>query len=93
MNFGKHTVYTQETHKIITSNSLSLNIIRAKQPDISVKDIKTHDSKSQGQHSTRNKNYCILRGQIKGFNSAIYAIKCQQVVIELWLGSYRTVIG
>ena len=55
MNFGKHTVYTQETRKIITSNSLSLNIIRAKQPDIAVKDIKTHDSKSQGQHSTRKK--------------------------------------
>ena len=35
--------------------------------------------------------YCILRGQIKGFNSAIYAIKCQEVVIELWLGSYRTI--
>ena len=33
--------------------------------------------------------YCVLRGRIKGFNSAIYAIKCQQVVIELWLGSYR----
>ena len=27
--------------------------------------------------------YCILRGRIKGFNSAIYAIKCQQVVIAL----------
>ena len=25
-------------------------------------------------------SYCILRGRIKGFNSAIYAIKCQQVV-------------
>ena len=37
--------------------------------------------------------YCILRGRIKGFNSAIYAIKCQQVVIELWLGSYSTVVG
>ena len=36
--------------------------------------------------------YCILHGWIKGFNSAItYAIKCQQVVIELWLGSYRMV--
>ena len=35
--------------------------------------------------------YCILRGRIKGFNSAIYAKKCQQVVIELWLGSYRTI--
>ena len=35
----------------------------------------------------------ILRGRIKGFNSAIYAIKCQQVVIELWLGSYSTVVG
>ena len=34
--------------------------------------------------------YCILRGRIKGFNSAIY-IKCQQVVIELWLGSYRMI--
>ena len=29
--------------------------------------------------------YFILRGQIKGFNSAIYAIKCQEVVIELYL--------
>ena len=29
--------------------------------------------------------YCILRGRIKGFNSAVYAIKCQEVVIELWL--------
>ena len=38
-------------------------------------------------------DYCILRGRIKGFNSAIYAIKCQQVVIELWLGSYSTVVG
>ena len=38
-------------------------------------------------------NYCILRGRIKGFNSAIYAIKCQQVVIELWLGNYSTVVG
>ena len=37
--------------------------------------------------------YCILRGRIKGFNSAIYAIKCQQVVIELWWGSYSTVVG
>ena len=37
--------------------------------------------------------YCILRGRIKGFNSAIYAIKCQKVVIELWLGSYSTVVG
>ena len=39
--------------------------------------------------------YCILRGQIKGFNSAVYvyAIKCQEVVIELWLGSYSTVVG
>ena len=37
--------------------------------------------------------YCILCGRIKGFNSAIYAIKCQQVVIELWLGSYSTVVG
>ena len=32
-------------------------------------------------------------GQIKGFNSAVYAIKCQEVVIELWSGSYRTVFG
>ena len=37
--------------------------------------------------------YCILCGWIKGFNSAICAIKCQQVVIELWLGSYSTVVG
>ena len=37
--------------------------------------------------------YCILRGWIKGFNSAVYAIKCQEVVIELWLGSYSTVVG
>ena len=36
--------------------------------------------------------YCILHGRIKVFNSAIYAIKCQQVVIELWLGSYSTVV-
>ena len=35
--------------------------------------------------------YCILRERIKGFNSATYAIKCQQVVIALWLGSYRMV--
>ena len=29
----------------------------------------------------------VLRGRVKGFNSAIIcAIKCQQVVIELWLG-------
>ena len=39
------------------------------------------------------KIYCILHGWIKGFNSAIYAIKRQQVVIELWLGSYSTVVG
>ena len=38
-------------------------------------------------------SYCILCGWIKGFNSATYAIKCQQVVIELWLGSYSTVVG
>ena len=30
--------------------------------------------------------YCILRGQIKGFNSSITAIMCQ-------VGSYRTVVG
>ena len=42
--------------------------------------------------SLDNYVYCILRGRIKGFNSAIYAIKCQQVVIELWLGSYSTVV-
>ena len=38
----------------------------------------------------------ILHGRIKGFNSAIYAIKSQEVqtvVIEPWLGSYRTVVG
>ena len=36
--------------------------------------------------------YCIIimRGCIKGFNSAIYAIKCYEVVIELWLGSYSS---
>ena len=38
------------------------------------------------------RTYCILRGRIKGFNSAIYAIKCQEVVTELWLGSYSTVV-
>ena len=30
--------------------------------------------------------YCILRGQIKGFNSSITTIMCQG-------GSYRTVVG
>ena len=40
-----------------------------------------------------NPFYCILHGRIKGFNSAVYAIKCQEVVIELWLGSYSTVVG
>ena len=27
----------------------------------------------------------LLRGRIKGFNSAVYAIKCQEVVIELMI--------
>ena len=36
-------------------------------------------------NNNNNTYYCIFRGRIKGFNSAIYAIKCQQVVIELWL--------
>ena len=36
-------------------------------------------------------SYCILRGRIKGFNSVVHAIKCQEVVTELWLGSYRTI--
>ena len=36
-------------------------------------------------------SYCILRGRIKVLNSD--AILCQQVVIALWLGSYRTVVG
>ena len=31
-------------------------------------------------------SYCILRGQIKGFNSSITTILCQ-------VGSYRTVVG
>ena len=35
--------------------------------------------------------FYILCGRIKGFNNAVYAIKCQEVVIELWLGSYRTI--
>ena len=30
--------------------------------------------------------YCILRGQIKGYNSSITTIMCQG-------GSYRTVVG
>ena len=34
----------------------------------------------------RMNTYCILRGQIKGFNSSITAIMCQ-------VGSYRTVVG
>ena len=34
--------------------------------------------------------YCILHGRIKGFTSAITAIMCQMVVIELWCGSYKT---
>ena len=33
-----------------------------------------------------NSFYCILCGQIKGFNSSITAIMCQ-------VGSYRTVVG
>ena len=34
--------------------------------------------------------YCILHGQIKGYNSSVTAIMCQRsIVIELWLGSYR----
>ena len=37
--------------------------------------------------------YCILRGRIKGYNRSITTIMCQQVVIELWLGSYSTVVG
>ena len=32
-------------------------------------------------------HYCILHGGIKGFNSSITTIL---VVIELWLGNYRT---
>ena len=35
----------------------------------------------------------LLRGRIKGFKSAVYAIKCQEIVIEVWLGSYSTVVG
>ena len=31
--------------------------------------------------------YCILRGRVKVFNSAVYTIKCQEV------RSYRTVVG
>ena len=35
--------------------------------------------------------YCILRGRIKGFNSSITTIMCEDSsYIELWLGSYRT---
>ena len=30
--------------------------------------------------------YCILRGRIKGFNSSITTIMCEE-------GSYRTVVG
>ena len=39
--------------------------------------------------------YYVLRGRIKGFNSYITTIiYCWKlVVIELWLGSYRTVVG
>ena len=34
--------------------------------------------------------YCILCGQIQGFNNSITTIMCVKlVVIELWLGSYR----
>ena len=33
--------------------------------------------------------YCIFLGRIKGFTSAITAIMCQVVVIELWYVSYR----
>ena len=35
--------------------------------------------------------YCILHGQIKGFNSSVSTILIAVVVIELWSGSYRTV--
>ena len=34
--------------------------------------------------------YCILHGQIKGFNSSITTILFELVVIELRLGSYKT---
>ena len=34
--------------------------------------------------------YCILCRQIKGFNSVIYAIKCQQVVIGASLSEPHT---
>ena len=35
--------------------------------------------------------YCVLRGQIKGFNSSITIILFEVgIVIELWLGSNRT---
>ena len=37
-------------------------------------------------------SYCILFGQIKGYNSSITTIIVQEVVIELWLDSYRTVV-
>ena len=36
--------------------------------------------------SALSNTYCILRGQIKGYNSSITTIMCQ----GLWLGSYKT---
>ena len=54
------------------------------------------DLKQHPLHSILNSDsfklyYCILRGQIKGFNRSITTILCQiGIVIELWLGSYRT---
>ena len=36
--------------------------------------------------------YCIMHECIEEFNSAtLYAIKFHEVVIEVWLGSYRRV--
>ena len=30
-------------------------------------------------------NYCILCWRIKGYNSALYTIQCELIVIKLWL--------
>ena len=54
---------------------------------------KYHPMLSLLLNKVQSDSLLYLCGRIKGFNSAIYAIKCQQVVTELWLGSYSTVVG
>ena len=47
--------------------------------------LQLQENLADSDEATKFLLYIILRGWIKGFNSAIYAIKCQEVVIELYL--------